>query len=437
MRTYHNKVRSQIGSQPNNGKATFQYSDNRPEATSQRKLQDMADNSTRTKQLKAFQNSSGKLALKETPTFNSNVIQGYFEGKDLAKGIVPADARLSENLKIVKEGKQEVYADPEKIKEANDVLGKVSRIVLKQGDKKDYDLQSAVGQDGLSTISFTDFYQVIPRYNPEVKVEEDTAREQSPEANDSSEEIQNKHDAYVLKLQQLRIDFAALLAVIWGRDGDGIRTWNSDEWFHEVSGWVKADPVRNQVLKLGMQEIAAAYMLDKDRIKRNKDVQSLFLAYSQFMKAEIALKDKVALPTDCAAVVREIVSDGVTVKNDRLDDNPEIGSNYYTSLPKNESNVGWNFHWGGVVLKDGGDNVTLESAGGTSIGSMGKQSWWFQMYGTKNVDQTFKKQIHQTHINRNRTLVDKADSEKIESSHEQLDQHQSAINKWTRLDSDR
>ena len=431
MRTHANKnqggkSQSATGSRIRNGKEpAFQHMDNRPEAVSQRKLQEMADNSDRS-------------TLKHTPSSNSNVIQGYFEGKDLQKGNVPSDARLSENLKIVREGKQKLYADPEKIKEANAVLGEGSRIVLKQGDKKDYDLESAMDGKGFHTIGFTDHYQVVPRYNPNVPAEDDLIREQSPEENDTPEETEKKHRGYAHELIQLLTDFGDLLEAIGNKkEGDGLSTWDGGKWFSEVYKWLNENRIRNQVLRLGMQEIAAAFLLDNDRKSRNARVQSLFHAYSQFIDSEIAAKDKIALPTDCAAVVREIVSNGKTVENDRLDDNPDIGSNYYTELPENASNVGWNFHWGGVVLKDGDDNVTLESAGGTSIGSMGKNTWWFQMYGTKNVEQTFKKQVHQTHIDRNRDLVDKGDGKTKGLSHEQLDRHQARIDQWTKLDSDR
>ncbi|MGV3611412.1 MAG: hypothetical protein ACO1N0_10710 [Fluviicola sp.] len=435
MRTHANKKQgnnagSRIGSRRNSGSP---FSDNRPEAIAQRKFQGIADTSSQAKQLKSLQDithTSDKTGLKQTPSFHSNVIQGYFEGKDLAKGNVPDDARISENLKIVKEGKQDVYADPEKIKEANAALEADSRIVFKQGEQKEYDLESQPGKDGLSTISFTDFYQVIPRYNPNVPTEDDTPRSQSAEVNDTPEVTKNKHRDYVISLLNLQEDFRQFLAAITGKQGDGIRSWDGREWFGQASAWLKGNAVRDDVLRLGLMEIAAKFSVDNDRESRNAAVETLLGAYIQFMSAEMKAPDKIVLPTDCGQMVHYIVKFGKTKKNDSLDDNPALGSNYYTELPKNASNVGWNYHWGGVVLKDGGDNVTLESAGGTSLGSLGKQSWWFEMYGTKKVDQTFKKQVHQTHINRNRALVDQAGGNTKNLSHSQLDDHQEKINKW-------
>jgi hypothetical protein len=91
-----------------------------------------------------------------------------------------------------------------------------------------------------------------------------------------------------------------------------------------------------------------------------------------------------------------------------------------------------------VILKDGGDNVTLESAGGTSLGSIGKASWWMQMYGTRKVDQTFKKQLHLLHVTRNREMVSQLDeSPSSKKAEEQLLEHQKKVRGWDRLDSDR
>ncbi len=435
MRTYGNRNQeNHTGSQiQRKRKASFQVPDNRPEALAQKKFQGIADTSLQAKQLKNVQKiarNSDRTSFKQTPSFSSNVVQGYFEGRDMVKGNIPADARVSENLKIVKEGKQEIYADPEKIKEANGALEAESRIVLKQGEQKDYDLESPPGQDDLSGISFTDFYRVVPRYNPQVPAEEDTPRSQSSELNDTPEETDKKHTGYVISLLELQQDFRQFVKAVCGEQGEGIRSWDGKEWFFQASSWLKGNPVRDDVLRLGMMEIAAKFSVDNDRESRNASLESLLMAYIEFMSGEIKARDNIVLPTDCGQMVHYIVKFGKTKSNDRLDDNPDVGSNYYTELPKNASNVGWNYHWAGVVLKDGPDNVTLESAGGTSLGSLGKQSWWFEMYGTKNVDQTFKKQVHQTHINRNRELVDRAGGETRDLSHLQLDEHQEKINKW-------
>ncbi len=69
----------------------------------------------------------------------------------------------------------------------------------------------------------------------------------------------------------------------------------------------------------------------------------------------------------------------------------------------------WNFHWGGVVLKDGSNNVTLENyaVGFAPTGDKQKDKenaqraydwvnhdWNFQMYGTAKKGQSF----HEEHL---------------------------------------
>ncbi len=90
--------------------------------------------------------------------------------------------------------------------------------------------------------------------------------------------------------------------------------------------------------------------------------------------------------------------------------NPEIGESYsmategdmpgFTSYPGEKT---WNYHWAGVVMKDGGDNITLEAYAVTKeyAASKGVSSWdfidrdWtFAMYGTADKSQTF----HQQHL---------------------------------------
>jgi hypothetical protein len=106
--------------------------------------------------------------------------------------------------------------------------------------------------------------------------------------------------------------------------------------------------------------------------------------------------------------------------------NPEIGQTY-TIVSENQmpgfkrQGFTWNFHWAGVIMKDGGDNLTLEGyavmAGDKEIADLKAQysgeelkkkldemrakyatwinrDWVCQMYGTKKLDQTF----HQQHL---------------------------------------
>ena len=106
--------------------------------------------------------------------------------------------------------------------------------------------------------------------------------------------------------------------------------------------------------------------------------------------------------------------------------NPEVGQTYTTvseaSMPGfKRHGFTWNFHWAGVIMKDGGDNLTLEGyavmAGEQEIADLEanytgaeldkkleelsakyagwiNREWVCQMYGTKKLAQTF----HQQHL---------------------------------------
>ncbi len=83
--------------------------------------------------------------------------------------------------------------------------------------------------------------------------------------------------------------------------------------------------------------------------------------------------------------------------------NPEVGGGYTLNteydMPgfKEMGKMTWNFHWAGCVMKDGGDNITLENyADGNGYESINTE-WNFQMYGTAKKGQTF----HEQHMDSN------------------------------------
>jgi hypothetical protein len=70
---------------------------------------------------------------------------------------------------------------------------------------------------------------------------------------------------------------------------------------------------------------------------------------------------------------------------------PSVGEAYSIVSDKDEFADGksaWNFHWGGVCMKSGGDHITMENFAGS-----GPVAWDFQMYGSaKKAGQTFHEQ---------------------------------------------
>lgn len=73
--------------------------------------------------------------------------------------------------------------------------------------------------------------------------------------------------------------------------------------------------------------------------------------------------------------------------------NPEVGEAYtivteYDMPNFVEGDNQWAFHWGGVVMKDGEDNITLENYS-VGVETELNTKWMFEIYGTQTDDQTF------------------------------------------------
>jgi hypothetical protein len=92
---------------------------------------------------------------------------------------------------------------------------------------------------------------------------------------------------------------------------------------------------------------------------------------------------------------------------------PAIGEAFHMSTggkahPKKPKNVGtWNFHWAGVVLKSGGDTMTLENYSVSDYNVENKE-WVFQMYGVGKKGQSFHeehKDVHKQHGDAPTTMV--------------------------------
>jgi hypothetical protein len=113
--------------------------------------------------------------------------------------------------------------------------------------------------------------------------------------------------------------------------------------------------------------------------------------------------------------------------------NPNIGESYTmateANMPgfKKQGDMTWNFHWAGVVMKDGADNITLENfavteetakEAGVPQGKYIDREWNFDMYGTVDAkgdvdeNQTFHKEhldsgTHGTHATSMAVRTDK------------------------------
>jgi hypothetical protein len=90
---------------------------------------------------------------------------------------------------------------------------------------------------------------------------------------------------------------------------------------------------------------------------------------------------------------------------------PKVGGGYTMNteggMPgfKTQGDMTWNFHWAGVVMESGGDNITLENYATGGYDDVNTE-WNFQMYGTVKKGQTFHEQhlASGTHGNRASTF---------------------------------
>ncbi len=87
--------------------------------------------------------------------------------------------------------------------------------------------------------------------------------------------------------------------------------------------------------------------------------------------------------------------------------NPEIGEAYAMAtaydMPGFKTEKGknaWNFHWGGVIMKDGADNITLENYAviAKGIDRFINRDWNFAVYGTMKAKGGAKDTFHSDHL---------------------------------------
>ncbi|MBW2569931.1 MAG: hypothetical protein JRE47_11350 [Deltaproteobacteria bacterium] len=371
-------VANSVAQNMRNVKQGFGFVDNRAEAIAQRELIEEVNNHRY-----------------EAP------IQGYFEYATIndKKGNLPGATTVSENGNIIRENKKTLFATGNVIDQGNKELESNSKILLEKGPQKDFDFDLPPDERGMYTILLGDYYKVLPMYNPKKIGEKSSFETMSPAIGDAPEVVTAKHEIYLQRLLKVDNDLAAFVKRIyseWFFQSDGSVVW--------ANQWVKEDSTRNDLL---MSHIAMIFFPFQNEHRNKKrllsELGSLSVKVRHFIRSESENPEAIVLPNDCAEMVSLIVGgEDKRSRNSDLFHSPDIGSNYYEQLPRPiHAETGWNFHWAGVVMKDESDNVTLETAGGLSFSGKDKGTWWFDLYGTKKADQTFKKRIRRTHLERN------------------------------------
>ncbi len=326
-------------------------------------------------------------SLKNKEISNNAPIQGYFE---------VGPNRVSENLNIVWEDKKEAYAATSKFTEANQELdGKNGKFLLHKGAGKTYG-------------GNTTFHKVEPRLNPRTTTEEE--QNLQPTMGDTDEIIALKHEQYIQELDWVAEDLAEF-RVDFPKQLVEHKDWNKENNRKAIIGaalneWCHAEVFRFDLLFMALAQATFNYLEHGSLLLMTRDIMEVETKFHNFIQKERAYPNAISLPNDCAQCVSEVI--GGSNARERGNLNPDIGGNYHETLTSPKKNqTGWNFHWAGVIMKDGGDNITLESAGGMSLTNNDRQTWWFGMFGTKKEEQTFRHQIRQIHYNRNIKLLRK------------------------------
>jgi hypothetical protein len=321
--------------------------------------------------------------------------------------------RISDGYQIVLEDRKTAYASERKFLTANQSLDtRQSTIMLEPGQTKDYGGQHP-------------FHKVEVRYRRD-KVDDEIAR-LNPVGGDSQEDISQKHQAYMREIRTVEEDLLKFILEDIDTQLLGSKEWKqannakrSNLMLNKIHEWCWAGqrdltnqrsskPKRFDLLFLELQK-AAEPILDFEDDQKQKDqllnkLSQLHTKIKIFIDIEDQYEGAITLPNDCGQCVSEVVGGEQARKRDN--DNPGVGQNYFTNLPQPQtSQIGWGFHWAGIVMEDGKDKLSLESAGDPSLSvPRDKQTWWFEMYGNKGDAQTFKQQIEKKHYERNLRLL--------------------------------
>lgn len=381
-----NRDRS-VENKQSNSANTFQLFDNREEVSQLRNLQDLINGSNDQSPLRSAEGNG--LHSNEAP------IQGFFK---------VGNNRISENMNVVHEGQKDVYATSNKIVESNTALDIADgKYQLHKGDVKNYG-------------GNTNYYKIEPRLNPRTTTEEEQSLQ--PTMGDDDEMLKIKHEGYMNELKWVEEDldeFRKEFANDISKDPD----WEKENQRKNIIAkqllkWCHAEPYRHDLLFTELAQATLNYENHKSLKTLTLDIFKVQAKFHKFVQIEDQFPRAISLPNDCAQCVSELV--GGQNARERGNDNPDVGGNYHTGLTSPKKNqIGWNFHWAGVIMKDGGDNVTMESAGGMSMTNQDRQTWWFGMYGTKKDEQTFKHQITEFHYKRNIELLTKELPDGIEN----------------------
>lgn len=339
---------------------------------------------------------------------------------------IPTASKVSDRQGLVKTDSRTLYARKDLITAGSEALKARSRIVLIPGEERVFDFTHMPSDEmpslsGPKTIKRS-LNRVIPRQNPDIPDPRANYGIPSATKDDSPKETKRKHENYFDSMTKLISDFADLSSFIMklARSGTTDLIGSNRLPTPVVWEWIMQEPLRRDYF----QGTVLCALADFDKAAKNGDREEalakldLDLNGLQRQVIEVLNKDapeneSVLTVNDCKQHTQSIVgADQMSVANQDAYHDPGLGKNYHNSLTGPiHGSFGWNFHFAPVVLKDGPDNATFETAAGLSFADVDKATWWWGLYGTRVLEQTFRSQIKKAHAERNLGLIAKTPEE--------------------------
>ncbi len=322
----------------------------------QAKWQQIANNSPRVAQMKAYQQMSNK----------APVIQRY---EDHDNGYLVSNGQ---NAVLKEDGSKELYLTERALQEATiSLTGKgINNVRFEPGDPLDYGNRQ--------------YRKAIPIFsNPATKNESQPVRKQKLKDTPQDEIMAKLYAEF--KKQQENIKFVAeLLPEIYNSvelDGD------RDEILSKIKTKQFMDVVGRD---LGQRLLLYCHNEDGPDYTKESVLAAIHKKAAGLQMEIEAYKNQAPyLPTSCGFLKNFLVSGSTGKQVGKTGNLPEIG-NYFGiddfNDPKGDE-APWDNHYATIIYKDGDDTVTLEDAAGQGL-FVEKTHWSFKMYGTEQ-EKTF------------------------------------------------
>jgi len=369
-----------------NGTSIFQIADNRPDATAQRKLQQMIDNSSGTAQLKAMVDN--QFSQQQQP------IQSY------SNTTKPQGGKLGKEKDMIV-FKKKLYAPTKKVDQANSLLAKAGpfgALIRLRCIGDEFNTEDA------PDVNFQKVDPVVDEESKRRRVEASPmshhAEMENPESGSlkmwadcgrASEVVTGSSPGTIESDRKVKFGGQFGNKQSGGYRGELDREAKNDSKTGRLSMAVYTESIFSFIDEYGLDGLSETRL--KELFPELAELEDMELYEAKYEKLRLARESistaerlYSALTPDAKDKFHEFTSTNEYA-------NPDVGEAYGTvteyGMPGfEESGDDWSFHWGGVVMKDSADNVTLENL---SVSKPNKRNsnWFFAMYGTQDKDQTF------------------------------------------------